>query len=57
MQDVYYKVRVTCIDSINCMRSLVGQMLLIDCRYGPTSESNIFLQPKKSEVGPFEAQN
>ena len=46
MHEVYYEVRITCINSINCMRSLVGQVLLIDCRYGPTSEPDIFLQPK-----------
>lgn len=43
---MYYKVKITCINTINCMRSLVGQVLLIDYRDGPTSESDIFLPLK-----------
>lgn len=57
MQEVYYKVTITCINSISRMRSLVGQVLLIDYSHGPTFEPDIFLQPQKSKVGPFEVGN
>mgnify|MGYP001607877560 CR=1 len=50
MQEVYYKVTITCINNISRMRSLVGQVLLIDYSHGPTFESDIFLQPQKSKV-------
>lgn len=57
MEEMYFKVRITCMNSITCIRSLVGQCCLSITATGPLP-SLTYSATHKSEVGgPFDAEN